>query len=134
MHLSERQVDGVSIIDISGDAIQPAENPTALRERVVALILRSERRILLNLANLQHMDSSCLGEIVESFKTAASNGAVLKLAHVSPHLQNLLRTTALDKILETYETENEAIASFGKTPPAEPMRTVLSTGSLWVDE
>jgi anti-sigma B factor antagonist len=134
MHFSERQVNGVSIIDLSGDAKLPAENPTALRERVVALLLRGERRILLNFADMQHMDSSCLGEIVESYKIAASNGGLIKLAHVGAHLQNLLHTTSLDKIFETYETESQAIASFGKTPPPEPMRTVLSTGSLWSDE
>jgi anti-sigma B factor antagonist len=133
MQFRERQVSGVWIIDISGDVTLP-DNPTALRERVVALLLRGERRILLNFANLQHMDSSCLGEIVESYKTAASNGGLIKLAHVGPHLQNLLHTTSLDKVLESYETEAQAIASFSDTPPAEPMRTVLSTGSLWSDE
>jgi len=41
----------------------------------------------LNLANMRRMDSACLGEIVESYKTAASNGAVLKLAEIGPDLQ-----------------------------------------------
>jgi anti-anti-sigma factor len=134
MQLRERQHNGVSIIDVSADGAGAVENPRALRDHVVALLLRGEHQIVLNVAELQHIDSSCLGEIVESFKAAASNGAHLKLAHVGPHLQNLLRTTALDKILETHETENQAIASFAVTPPAQPMRTVLSASSLWLDE
>jgi anti-anti-sigma factor len=134
MQLSERHVNGVSIIDVSGDLTVPAENPRALRERVIALLLRGERRILLNFANLHHMDSSCLGEVVESYKTTASNGVLLKLAHVGPHLRDLLQTTNLDKIIESYDTDDDAIASFGKTPLPEPSRTVFTTASLWEEK
>ena len=116
LRLSECQVNGVSIIDVSGDLRVPAEDPRALRDKVTAVLDRGERRILLNFANLQFMDSSCLGEIVHSYKTTASSGGILKLAHVGPHLRNVLETTALVKVLESYDTEDEAIASFAKTP------------------
>jgi anti-anti-sigma regulatory factor len=66
------------------------------------------------------MDSSCLGEIVESYKTTVSNGGTLKLARVGPHLRSVLQSTALAKILESYETEDEALASFGEPPVAGP--------------
>ena len=119
MQLSERQVSGVAIIDIAGDLRVPAEDPRALRERVIAVLLRGEHRILLNFADLQFMDSSCLGEIVESYKATAASGGILKLAHIGPHLRSVLVTTALDKILESYETEAEALASFGETALAD---------------
>ncbi len=130
MQLSERQVNGISIIDVSGDLRVPAENPRALRERVIAVLHRGERRILLNFANLQFMDSSCLGEIVQSYKTTASNGGILKLAHIGPHLRNVLHTTTLVKILESYDTEDQAIASFDETPLPEPGHTMLSAEPL----
>ena len=116
MELGERQVNRISIIDVSGDLRVPAENPRALTEKVTAVLSRGERRIILNFANLEFMDSSCLGEIVESYKTAASRGGILRLACVGPHLRSVLRTTALAKILESYDTEEEAIASFAKVP------------------
>jgi anti-sigma B factor antagonist len=114
LQLSERQVNGVSIIDVSGDLRVPAEDPRALRDKVTAVLERGGRWILLNFANLQFMDSSCLGEIVESYKATASSGGILKLAHVGPHLRSVLRTTALAKVLESYDTEDEAIASFAR--------------------
>ena len=77
MQLSEREVKGVSIIDVSGDLVLPSENPRLLTERVLALLHRGQRSILLNFAQLQHMDSSCLGEIVESYKIAAANVVLL---------------------------------------------------------
>lgn len=116
MQLSERRVGGVTIIDITGDLTVP-DNPGALREKVLALLQRGECRILLNVENLRHMDSSCLGEIVASYTATASTGGMLKLEHVGPHLRDLLHTTKLDAIFELYDTENEAIASFGKTGP-----------------
>lgn len=116
MQLSERRVRGVTIIDLTGDLTVP-DDPGALREKVVGLLHRGERRILLNLAHLRHMDSSCLGEIVVSYTTTASAGGSLKLEHVGAHLRDLLHTTRLDAIFESYDTEDEAIASFGKSGP-----------------
>jgi anti-sigma B factor antagonist len=116
MQLTERVVNGVAIIDVAGDLRVPSENPAVLREKVVAVLNRGERHILLNFENLQFMDSSCLGEIVESYKTAAAKGAILKLAHTGYHLRSVLETTALASIFESYETENEAIASFAAAP------------------
>lgn len=134
MQTSERQANGISIIDVSGDVTVTAENARGLIETVTAVLLRGERRIVLNFANLQHVNSSCLGEIVESYKTIASNGGILKLANVGPHLRSVLRTTTLDTILEGYNTEAEAIASFGNAPLPEPGRTMLSGEPLWPTE
>jgi anti-anti-sigma factor len=79
---------------------------------VTALIERGERRVVLNAANLGIVDSSFVGEIVACYKAIVSGGGVLKLEHVGPHLRNVLRTTTLDKVLKSYDTEHEAIASF----------------------
>ena len=115
MKLTERRVNGLSIIDIAGDLTVPLENPRALRERVAALVQRGDRRILLNVANLRHLDSSFVGEMVASYKAMAAHGGVLMLAHVSPHLRNVLRTTNLDALFKSYETEAEALASLTQT-------------------
>ena len=120
MELTERQVSGVSIIDIAGDLRVPTEDPREVRDKVLAVLSRGERRILLNFASLQYMDSSCLGEIVESYKTVVSSGGVLKLAQVGAHLKTVLQSTGLSTVLESYETESEAIASFGGMPPRKP--------------
>jgi hypothetical protein len=37
-------------------------------------------------------------------------------------------------VLETYPTEEDALASFAKTAPVEPGRTVLSPSALWSRE
>ena len=133
MQLSERQVLGISIIEISGTSTTPDLNPVALRERVNALLLGGHRRIVLSFVDVRNIDSSWLGEIVESYKLSASNGAILKLAAVGPQLQSLLHTTGLKSVLESYATDQQAVASFASEALPEPGRTTLSAGPLWSD-
>ena len=122
MNLGERYVNGVAIIDISGESTSPGSDLAgALRDLVIALVARGERRIVVNVAALQHIDSSFIGELVVSYRAAAGKGATVALEHPSPQLQNVLRTTTLDTILKSYATEAEAIA--GLTESVPPLRT-----------
>jgi anti-sigma B factor antagonist len=115
MPLSERHVDGVAILDVSGDLrLAGGTITSALREQVRALLKRGERRILLNVANLQHVDSAFVGELVASYKATLSSGGLLRLEHVGPTLHNVLQTTTLDTLLKAYGDEGEAIASFAE--------------------
>ena len=110
MEFRVRQVDGVTIISMKGDfVVTPA--PCALQEHVKAALERGERRIVLNLAELQRMDSTCLGELVASYTTCARIGGVLKLAAPNASVRRLLELTRLDRIFEAFDTEAEAIAS-----------------------
>jgi anti-sigma B factor antagonist len=111
MHLGERHVNEVAIVDISSDSTSPgSEIAGALRDLILALVARGERRIVVNVANLLYVDSSFVGELVVSYRAAAAKEAALVLAHPSPQLQSVLRTTTLDTILKAYATEAEAIA------------------------
>jgi anti-anti-sigma factor len=119
MQLSERQVSGVTVIDVEGDLIV-TDNPCALKDLVKTILRRGERRIVLNVAHLRRMDSTCLGEIVASYTTTALHGGVLKLAQPDPHLSHLLGLTRLNTIIEVLDTEGEAVASFGVAGSDQP--------------
>jgi anti-sigma B factor antagonist len=133
MQLSERQVLGISVIDISASSTTPDLNPAALRERVNALLLGGHRRIVLSFEGVRNIDSSWLGEVVESYKLSTSNGAILKLAGVGPQLRSLLHTTGLKSVLESYDTDQEAVASFAGEALPEPGRTMLSGSPVLPD-
>jgi anti-sigma B factor antagonist len=119
MQLSERQVSGVTVIDVEGDLIV-TDNPCAVKESVKAILQRGERRIVLNVARIRRMDSTCLGELIASYTTTAVHGGVLKLAEPDPHLRRLLELTRLNTIIEVLDTEAEAIASFDAAGRAAP--------------
>jgi anti-sigma B factor antagonist len=111
MQFRERQVDGVTVIDVEGDFTMTAA-PCPLQDFVKAVLRRGERRIVLNLAHIDRMDSTCLGELIESYRTTAAHGATLKIAQPDPHLLRQLQVTHFDTILETFATEAEAVTSF----------------------
>lgn len=111
MQFRERHIDGVTVIDALGDLIVTA-NPGALQSVVKTVLGRGDLRIVLNLAGIARMDSTCLGELVASYTSTLSRGGVLKLAAPSNHVRRLLEMTRLDTIIKVFETEDAAVADF----------------------
>ena len=119
MQFRERQFGGATVIALEGDLVVSAD-PCALEIAVNAALQRGARCIVLNLAGIRHMDSTCLGELIESYKAAAAQGGTLALAQPDAHLAQLLKTTKLDSVIPTFQTETDAIASFGVTRTRSP--------------
>ncbi len=71
--VSTRQVDGVTIVDLSG-RITLGEGSVVLRETVRDLLSKGQKKILLNLADVNYIDSSGIGELVSAFTTAKNQG------------------------------------------------------------
>ncbi len=71
-------------------------------------------KILLNLTEVPIIDSMGIGEIVRAFKRAGEAGGVLKLVGVTDRVYGALKITQLLDLIESYKTEEDAVASFGK--------------------
>jgi anti-anti-sigma factor len=110
MELRERNAGSVTLIDLLGDGI--GSEPSALKPLVQSVLNRGGRRIVLNLAELQAMDSTCVGEIFASYKVVVSLGGDLKLSNPDAQVRRLLHVTRVDTFLRVYDTEADAIASF----------------------
>ena len=85
--------------------------------RVVLGLLNETRRIVVNLAWIEHIDSSGLGTLVASFISARHRGAEIKFAALSPRARRVLTSTNVDQLFEVCDSTEEAIRSF--RPPAE---------------
>jgi anti-sigma B factor antagonist len=70
------------------------------------------RRILLNLAAVDHLDSSGIGELVSAYSTAKREGGEVKLLKLSHAVDNALLATKLYTIFDIHSDEGEAVASF----------------------
>jgi anti-sigma B factor antagonist len=108
---SIREVDGVSIVDLSG-RITLGEASGKLRETVRGLLGSGKKRILLNLGDVTYIDSSGLGELVSSYTTAANQGAKVKLLNVQKKVHDLLQITKLYTVFESHDEETDAVLSF----------------------
>jgi anti-anti-sigma factor len=108
MKLSERQVGGAVVVDVDG----PSNGEPTLVELVERLLARDVRRIVLNLRS-HSLDSGALGQATACWLKATKRGARLKLASRQPKVWELIRMLRLDRVLECYRSEEEAISSFG---------------------
>ena len=109
--LNIRNVDGVSVIDLSGRLIL-GEESIALRLALKDLLAKDEKKILLNLAAVGYIDSSGLGALVSGLASAASANAQLKLLNLDRRVHDVIRTTHLHLVFEVFDDEAKAIRSF----------------------
>ena len=109
--IASRELDGVTVLDLSG-RITLGEGSVQLRDAVRGLISKGQKRILLNLADVNYIDSSGLGELVSAFTTAKNQQADVKLLNLTKKVHDLLQLTKLYTVFDIKDDEASAIASF----------------------
>ena len=110
MVLNARRLDDVVILDLSG-RITMGEGTLIIRENIQKLLNAGDRKFLLNLADVDYIDSSGLGELVTSFTTVRNQGGELKLLNLTRRVQDLLQITKLLTVFEAFDNETEALKS-----------------------
>jgi anti-sigma B factor antagonist len=109
--IASRQVDGVIVLDLSG-RITLGEGSVQLRDAIRGLISKGDKNILLNLGDVNYIDSSGLGELVSAFTTAKNQQAEVKLLNLTKKVHDLLQLTKLYTVFDIKDDEASAIASF----------------------
>src|ERR1700742_5190323 len=109
--VSTRQVDGVTILDLSG-RITLGEGSVTLRDAVRDLVAKGDKNILLNLGDVSYIDSSGIGELVSAFTSVKNNGGELKLLNLTKKVQDLLQITKLYTVFDVKDDETHAVGSF----------------------
>jgi len=110
MVLNARRLDDVVILDLSG-RITMGEGTLIIRENIQKLLNAGDRKFLLNLADVDYIDSSGLGELVTSFTTVRNQSGQLKLLNLTRRVQDLLQITKLLTVFEAFDDETEALKS-----------------------
>jgi anti-sigma B factor antagonist len=114
MKVSTRQVDGVTILDLSG-RITLGEGSVQLRDAVRDLLAKGQKNILLNLADVNYIDSSGIGELVSAYTTVRNQGGELKLLNLTKKVHDLLQITKLYTVFDVKDDEASAIASYSRS-------------------
>ncbi len=113
MKASNRQVDGVIVVDMSG-RITLGEGSVVLRDSIRDLIGKGQKKILLNLGDVTYIDSSGIGELVSAFTAVRREGGELKLLNLTKKVHDLLQITKLYTVFDIKDDEAVAIKSFAK--------------------
>lgn len=106
-----REVGNVTIVDLSG-RITLGEGSSTLRQMVRDLLAKNQRKILLNLGDINYIDSSGIGELVSGFTTVRNQGGELKLLQLTKKVHDLLQITKLYTVFEVHDNEQAALDSF----------------------
>jgi anti-sigma B factor antagonist len=110
LKLSSRSVDGILVVNCSGRIVF-GEESSLLRETVKNAI-PNNRRIVLNLGDVNYIDSGGLGTLVALHTTAHNVGSNIKLANLTKRVGDLLQVTKLLTVFDVYNSEYEALESF----------------------
>jgi anti-sigma B factor antagonist len=113
MQTGTRQVGDVIVLDISG-RITLGEGNVVLREIVRDLADKGNKRIVLNLGDVNYIDSSGVGELVKTHTTIRSKGGELKLTNLNKRVHDLLQMTRLSAVFDIQKDEASALKSFGR--------------------
>ena len=111
MYSRARTVGPVDVVDLSGK-ITIGEGEAELRRELDELIDAGRQKIVLSLEKVSFMDSAALGELVACYKRAVEKGGTIKILRPTGKVADLLSLTKITEILEIFEDEGEAIASF----------------------
>jgi anti-sigma B factor antagonist len=106
-----REVNEITIVDLSG-RISLGEGSALLRKTVRDLLENGQTKILLNLGDVNYIDSSGIGELVSGFTAVRSRNGELKLLNLTKKVHDLLQITKLFTVFDVYSDEGTAVRSF----------------------
>jgi len=107
--ISTRKVDGVMVVDISGRIVLGEGG--SLRETINAVLFSGEKKLLLNLAEVNYIDSTGLGELISAHTSVQKDGGQIQFLKLTNKVRDLLQITKLYTVLNIKDDEAEAIAS-----------------------
>jgi anti-sigma B factor antagonist len=113
MQTTTRHVGDIAVLDISG-RITLGEGNVMLREIVREVTDKGNNKIVLNLGEVQYIDSSGIGELVKTHTTVRNQGGQLKLVNLNKRVSDLLQMTKLSAVFDVERDEASAIKSLGK--------------------
>lgn len=111
MQFERRTSDGITIVSLKGKLIV-GEATAALKELIKNLTAEGVRKLILDLAEVDYIDSSGLGTLVYCFSTFRKNGGTFKLMNLTRRNIELMLLTKLETVFEVFDQEQAAVDSF----------------------
>ncbi|MGB0036654.1 MAG: STAS domain-containing protein [Candidatus Acidiferrales bacterium] len=110
LHLTARTFAGATIVECSGRLVL-GEESASLRDLVKSTLTES-KRVVLELGDVYFIDSAGVGLLARLYASAQLAGGMLKLANLSPRMQDMLKITKLFVVFEIFDTAEDAARSF----------------------
>lgn len=108
---NQRQFGSITVVDLRG-SIDLGEASLTLRRTIRELVESGRSKIILNLVQVNSIDSAGVGELAGAYVPVKSRGGELKFLNPTKKVHDMLKITQLDKVFEVYADEQVAIRSF----------------------
>jgi anti-sigma B factor antagonist len=111
LSIGTREVSHVTILDLRGRIVL-GDEIDELRSAIRGLIDEGKKKIILNLADVDYIDSSGVGALVGGFTAVRNAGGELKLLNLSQKVHDVLHVTKLYTVFDIRDDEFHAVKSF----------------------
>lgn len=111
LDIRQREVEGISILDVTGRLVT-GPDVGDLRRTVTSLVDRGVTKVILNLKDVDYIDSTGLGTLVIAHSSFEKAGGSLKLLNLSKRGAELLVLTKLSTVFVMFDDEQAAVNSF----------------------
>lgn len=111
MRLSDREQDGIVILEPKGK-IMGGPDATLLHDKLHEIIEAGKKRVVIDLSQVDWMNSTGLGILISTLTTLRNNDGELKLANVTEKIQSLLVITKLAPVFDSFDTIDDAVKAF----------------------
>lgn len=111
LEIRRREKEGVVILDLSGP-LTVGEPASRVREALHDLLAQGRKNVVLNLQDVDYIDSTGLGAMVVCYTTLRKSGGALKLLNLNRRNIELLVLTKLSTVFEIFSDEQDAVNSF----------------------
>lgn len=111
LEIVRREREGIAVLDLKG-RIVVGQEATSLREVLRTLVAEGKHNVVLNLHEVDYIDSTGLGALVMCHNSVIKSGGKVKLLNLNRRTIELLVMTKLTVVFETFGDEQDAINSF----------------------
>jgi anti-sigma B factor antagonist len=111
LRATPRDSGHIIVVDLSGRIIL-GEGSALLRKTVRDLLEEKRQHIVLNLGDVDYIDSSGIGELVSAYTAVRNRGGDLKLLNLTKKVRDLIQLTKLYTVFEVFTDEPTAVSSF----------------------
>jgi anti-sigma B factor antagonist len=119
MKVTERQVSGITILDISG-RITLGQETALLRNTIRDVVSGGTKNLVLNLSRVPHIDSSGIAELVSAIVAVRREGGDMKLLNLTKRVRDTVEILKLGAIFELFDDETAVVKAFTGERKQEP--------------
>ena len=117
MQIVERVVGDLTILGLKGRLVA-GDGDDAFVDALNRLVQLGRRKVLINLEELTYLDSCGVGAIVSKYISLHKRGGQFKLCNLRTRSFRVLDLTKILTVIESFDSEADAIKSFQETPQA----------------